>query len=86
MSTTAPSKATSLALYRSLLRAAQGFSNYNFREYAMRRVREDMRASQGLIETEDIMRAQREGQQHLALVRRQATISSLFPQGKHAME
>ena len=33
----------SLALYRQLLRAAGKFTNYNFRDYALRCVREDFR-------------------------------------------
>ena len=34
------SRQTTLGLYRSLLRAAGGFTNYNFREYAVRSVRD----------------------------------------------
>ena len=45
---TAPSRQATLTLYRQLLRAAKGFSNYNFRDYAVRHVRDDVRAAASL--------------------------------------
>lgn len=81
-----PSPAASLSLYRDLLRAAKGFSNYNFREYALRRVRESFREGAALSQSADVSRAYAEGRVELDMLRRQSTISSLFPQGAHAME
>ena len=43
-----PSRLANLGLYRQLMRAATGFSNYNFRNYAVRLVREDFRAAAAL--------------------------------------
>ena len=82
----ASSRATTLALYRSLLRAGSGFTNYNFREYALRSVRDRFRANMGLSDAEAITTALHDGRQQLELLKRQASISQLFPQGKHAME
>jgi len=82
----ASSRATTLALYRSLLRAGSGFTNYNFRMYALRSVRDRFRANVGLSDAEAITTALHDGRQQLELLKRQATISELFPQGKHAME
>ena len=79
-------RTSTLGLYKSLLRAAGGFSNYNFRDYAVRSVRERFRANVGLAEAEAVAAALREGRHQLDLVKRQTTISRLFPQGKHAME
>ena len=81
-----PSRSATLGLYRSLLRAAKGFSNYNFREYALRRVREDMREASALTDSTAVTRAHQEGRRQLGLIQRQATISAMFPQEKHAME
>tara|TARA_B110001452_G_scaffold197846_1_gene167785 strand:+ start:45 stop:251 length:207 start_codon:yes stop_codon:yes gene_type:complete len=44
----APSRAANVGLYRQLLRAAQTFSQYNFRDYASRYVRDDFRAAVAL--------------------------------------
>ena len=78
--------AASIALYRDLLRAAKGFSNYNFREYACRRVRESMRENAALSEGAAVHRAYAEGRVQLDMLRRQASVSSMFPQQHHAME
>ena len=75
-----------LSLYRSLLRASGGFTNYNFRAYAQRSVRERFRANAGLSDAEAIAAAVHEAQVQLELVKRQSHVSQLFPQGMHAME
>ena len=80
------SKATTLTLYRSLLRASGGFTNYNFRDYALRSVRERFRANVALSEPEAVSAAVHEARYQLDLVKRQTVVSQLFPQGKHAME
>mmetsp|Transcript_36570 Transcript_36570/g.72858 ORF Transcript_36570/g.72858 Transcript_36570/m.72858 type:complete len:85 (+) Transcript_36570:21-275(+) len=80
------SPAAARGLYRSLLRAARGFTNYNFREYALRHVQEDFRAASDLSTPAEITHAYKQGRMHLDVLRRQAMISSMFPQEKHAME
>ena len=74
-----------LSLYRDLFRAAKGFSNYNFRDYAMRYVRDDFRAGAKL-EGDAALQAFQQGRQQLVALRRQSAVSQLFPQSKHAME
>ena len=75
-----------LPLYRQLLRAARGFTNYNFREHALRCVREDFRRGAALTDAEEIAAAQRRGGEQLRMLKRQSMVSQLFPQEKHAME
>ncbi len=76
----------SLALYRQLLRASQRFTNYNFREYSLRRVRDDFRSSSQLAPA-DARRAYDYGVKELESLRRQVLVSELYPQTeKHAME
>ena len=82
----APSRSTTLSLYRALLRAGSSFTNYNFRDYTLRSVRERFRANMGLTDAREIGDAVHEARTQLDLVKRQTMISQLFPQGKHAME
>lgn len=80
------SRSSILALYRSMLRASATFQNYNFRDYATRSVREQFRANKMLTDAEAIDMAVHHARQNLDLIKRQTTISQLFPQGEHAME
>ena len=41
----APTRIANVVLYRKLLRAAQGFAQYNVRDYAVRYIRDDFRAA-----------------------------------------
>ena len=41
----APTRIANVGLYRKLLRAAQGFAQYNVRDYAVRYIRDDFRAA-----------------------------------------
>lgn len=79
-------RTTALSLYRGLLRAGAGFSNYNFRDYALRSTRDRFRANVGLTDGQEITAAVYEARAQLELVKRQTMVSQLFPQGKHAME
>ncbi|CAD7927632.1 unnamed protein product [Amoebophrya sp. A120] len=63
-----------IVLYRSILRAAHKFQDYNFRSYFLRRAREDWRRNVDYNPT--FIAGQRE---HLAVLQRQAIVSSLFP-------
>ena len=82
----APSRASTLALYRSLLRTGSSFSNYNFRDYAVRSVRDRFRADASLADADAITAALTDARQNLELMKRQMVVSQMFPQGKHAME
>lgn len=79
-------RAQALGLFRSLLRESKRISNYNFRNHALRRVREEFRASASLETPEDVASRLAFGEEQLQLVRRQATISQLYPQEKHVLD
>ena len=81
-----PSRASVLSLYRQTLRAAQQFSNYNFREYALRYAREDFRAAKPLSDADAIAQAYQRGKTQLQMLQRQSAVSAMYPQAKHAME
>ncbi|KAL3892965.1 MAG: hypothetical protein SGPRY_014607, partial [Prymnesium sp.] len=75
-----------ISLYRQLLRAGGEFSNYNFRQYALRVAREDFRKGAAVTEPRAAQKLYESGLEQLAMLRRQATMSRLFPLKKHAME
>jgi hypothetical protein len=79
------SRVQSLTLYRNLLRSAQRFSNYNFREYAFRLTRDDFRSSQQATGA-DAERAYQRGTEQLESLKRMVVVSEMYPQGKHAMD
>lgn len=67
-----------LKLYRALLRHSNRFADYNFREYALRRTREDFRAGAQETDTATIKRLYYEGLNNLTIIKRQAAISQMF--------
>jgi len=74
-----------LLLYRTMLRTTKLFADYNFRSYAQRRVRvgfETARNYTGVERDNALM----EGNRHLELLKRQGTISSLYPSEMSVME
>ena len=80
------SRARALGQYRQLLRAAEKFTNYNFRDYALRCVREDFRAGAKVADAAEAEQVFQRGRVQLQMLQRQSTVSQLFPQDKHAME
>ena len=81
-----PSATATISLYRQLMRAARGFANYNFRDYATRYVRDDFRSACKLTDAEEIAQAFRRGQVELKSLQRQSVVSQLYPEGPHSME
>ena len=75
-----------IGLYRQLQRAGRGFTNYNFREYALRRIREGFNENRSLSDAGAITAAYQQGRVELEMLKRQSSISQMFPQEKHAME
>lgn len=70
-----------LRLYKLMLREAQKFADFNFRSYAVRRVRDGFRAAVPLSGPE--VQAQLQvAQEQLALMRRQVTVGHLFNPGQ----
>lgn len=66
-----------LQLYRSLMKLCRKFENYTFREYFLRRTREDFRQTSWSIES---------GQNYQSMLQRQATLQSLYPSEKLVIE
>lgn len=72
------SRAEAISLYRSLVRSSKQFSTYNFREYFLRRTREDFRQHKTETNPAKIKELLETGRQELQVIHRQATISSLY--------
>ncbi|XP_054822805.1 uncharacterized protein LOC129321095 [Prosopis cineraria] len=73
-----PSKADVLSLFRSLLRAARQFPDYNIKAYTKRRTIDAFRHSQKLSDPSSIASALSDGKAQLEIARRQATVYSLY--------
>ena len=81
------SRAHVVGLYRDMIRASKLFTNYNFREYALRSVRERFRDASAISGESAVLQAYQEGRVQLDMLRRQSAVSQLFPhREKHAME
>ncbi|XP_061614475.1 LYR motif-containing protein 4 isoform X2 [Phyllopteryx taeniolatus] len=67
----ASSSSQVISLYRMLLRESYKFPSYNYRTYAVRRVRDAFRVNQNVDDPKTVERLVLEGRQSLALIQRQ---------------
>ncbi|RWR82891.1 LYR motif-containing protein 4-like protein [Cinnamomum micranthum f. kanehirae] len=82
-----PSKSEILSLYRSLLRTARTFSDYNIREYAKRRTIDGFCENRQLSDPSSIASAFSNGKSQLEVAKRQSIVYSLYaPKSKSVME
>ncbi|KAL6139794.1 hypothetical protein ACLB2K_058096 [Fragaria x ananassa] len=83
----APSRAAVLHLYRSFLRVARKFTDYNVREYTKRRAVDAFHENQKLSDPSAISSAFAEGKAQFEVATRQAVVYSLYaPKLKSVME
>lgn len=83
----APTRTEVLALFRSLLRTAKQFSDYNIREYTRRRAADAFRENRALADAPAAAAAFSEGKKQLEVAKRQALVYSLYaPKAKSVME
>ncbi|XP_031735314.1 LYR motif-containing protein 4 [Anarrhichthys ocellatus] len=66
-------RAQVISLYRVMLTESKKFPSYNFRTYAVRRVRDAFRANRKVEDPKAVERLMVEGQQTLELIKRQVT-------------
>lgn len=82
-----PSRSEVLSLFRSLLRAARQFPDYNIREYTKRRTIDAFRENQTLSDASSISSAYAGGKAQLEVAKRQALVYSLYaPKAKSIMD
>lgn len=75
-----------LSLYKSLLSKSFKFDNYNFREYARRRVVDEFKFNKSLSSPEEITKFYNKGIDQLAMLTRQTTISQMYTFDKLVVE
>lgn len=75
-----------IGLYRQMLRAAKRFNNYNFREYALRRTREDFRKNKTASDVNVIASLIQEAKRDLEVLERQSVINSLYARQHSILE
>eukprot|EP00591_Stephanopyxis_turris_P012100 CAMPEP_0195529974 /NCGR_PEP_ID=MMETSP0794_2-20130614/32661_1 /TAXON_ID=515487 /ORGANISM="Stephanopyxis turris, Strain CCMP 815" /LENGTH=80 /DNA_ID=CAMNT_0040661365 /DNA_START=95 /DNA_END=337 /DNA_ORIENTATION=+ len=76
---------STLPLFRSLLRNAKQLNDYNFRVYAIRRVKTGFRANQNL-QGNEADSAFRKGTEQLEVLKRQVTMGNMYPSARSVME
>uniref|UniRef100_UPI00358F6D7D LYR motif-containing protein 4 n=1 Tax=Myxine glutinosa TaxID=7769 RepID=UPI00358F6D7D len=80
------SKLRVLGLYRALLRESRKFPSYNYREYAVMRVRDAFREHTGETDPNEIHRLLQKAQDTLEVIRRQVVIGHLYSSKKLVIE
>mmetsp|Transcript_16796 Transcript_16796/g.22990 ORF Transcript_16796/g.22990 Transcript_16796/m.22990 type:complete len:84 (-) Transcript_16796:398-649(-) len=76
---------TQLSLFRTLLREAKKMNDYNFRSYAVRRVKTGFNANRNL-QGEEATAAITEGVKQLEVLKRQVVLGQLYPSEHSVME
>lgn len=80
------SKTQVLGLYKQMLEKASKFDNYNFREYAKRKVRDSFKQHRGEQDSSTIDNLYKSGVSELAIMARQSAISQMFTSDKLVVE
>ncbi|CAL9697608.1 unnamed protein product [Knipowitschia caucasica] len=82
----ASSRSQVVSLYKMLLRESSKFPSYNYRTYAVRRVRDAFRDNRSVQEPELLNRLLQEGEQRLQMIRRQVLVGQLYATQKSIIE
>ncbi|XP_059303673.1 uncharacterized protein LOC132055728 [Lycium ferocissimum] len=82
-----PARGEVLTLFRSFLRTARQFPDYNIREYTKRRTIDGFRHNKDLTDPSKVTAAFSDGRTQLEIAKRQAVVYSLYaPKVKSVME
>mmetsp|Transcript_13783 Transcript_13783/g.20191 ORF Transcript_13783/g.20191 Transcript_13783/m.20191 type:complete len:81 (+) Transcript_13783:236-478(+) len=79
------SQASSAKLFRSLMREAKRVNDYNFRSYAIRRVKAGFEMNKDL-QGDAATAALQDGEHQLGVLKRQAVLGQLYPSARSVME
>ncbi|XP_055542087.1 LYR motif-containing protein 4 [Wyeomyia smithii] len=75
-----------LSLYKQMIRESQKFSSYNYRMYALRRIRDAFRDNKSLSDSAKIQSELEYGQRNLDIIKRQVLVGQLFQTDKLVIE
>ena len=81
-----PTRHHVLSLYRRLLQQASLFKDYNFRETALRKTKEQFHASRGVSDVSQLSRLYQSGVAQLATLQRQTTVHNLYHHQPYIIE
>uniref|UniRef100_A0A9L0QX90 Complex 1 LYR protein domain-containing protein n=2 Tax=Equus TaxID=9789 RepID=A0A9L0QX90_HORSE len=82
----ASSRAQVLDLYRAMLRESKHFSAYNYRTYAVRRIRDAFRENKNVKDPVEIQALVNKAKRDLEIIRRQVHIGQLYSTDKLIIE
>ncbi|XP_069880741.1 LYR motif-containing protein 4 isoform X1 [Dipodomys merriami] len=82
----ASSRAQVLDLYRAMLRESKHFNSYNYRTYAVRRIRDAFRENKNVKDPVEIQALVNKAKRDLGLIRRQVHIGQLYSTDKLIIE
>ncbi|XP_036112859.1 LYR motif-containing protein 4 isoform X4 [Molossus molossus] len=82
----ASSRAQVLDLYRAMLRECKHFSAYNYRTYAIRRIRDAFRENKSAKDPVEIQTLVSKAKRDLGMIRRQVHIGQLYSTDKLIIE
>ena len=82
----AANKMVILKLYRNLLREGSKFTDYNFREYAIRRIRHSFHQNKQEIDINRIKSFINVAEENLELIKRQTVIGNLYSHRRIVIE
>jgi len=71
---------------KQLLAEGRRITDYNFRNYAIRRTKDAFRENSSLTESSEILAQISKAEKDLEILRRQATVSQLFGSGRLVIE
>nr|CAH0100755.1 unnamed protein product [Daphnia galeata] len=75
-----------LKLYKQLLRESLKFSSYNFREYAVMRVKDAFRENKNVTDITAVQKQLVKGYTNLAIIKRQVIVGNMFEPQKLVIE
>lgn len=75
-----------VSLFRTLLREAKQMTDYNFRSFAVRRVKAGFKTNRNLQGREEAAAALKTGEEQLAVMKRQVVIGKMYPSARSVME
>uniref|UniRef100_A0A8D0GRB6 LYR motif containing 4 n=1 Tax=Sphenodon punctatus TaxID=8508 RepID=A0A8D0GRB6_SPHPU len=82
----ASNRAQVLRLYRDLLLKSQDFTAYNYRRYAIRRIRDAFRENKHVKDSSEIQSLVNKAKTNLEMIHRQVTIGHLYSTQKLVVE
>lgn len=81
-----PSRSQVLSLYRQFIRNANNFSNYNYRNYFLRKAKTSFRQNKTLEDVKELNEAWNKAQRELGVLKRQSVISQMYTFDKLVVE